>query len=95
METRIFSILAHHTALLVRRLLPFAFRFSGFANGFEFGFFLAGFFEPCFPLVRCFEGDSADFAFAEVGEDVLGGFLVVDPSAAEDCAAFFGYPFEP
>ena len=43
METRIFSILAHHTALLVRRLLPFAFCFSGFAYGFEFGFFLAGF----------------------------------------------------
>ena len=48
-----------------------------------------------FPIGSAFQGDSADFAFAEVGEDVLGGFLVVDPSAAEDCAAFFGYPLEP
>ena len=55
---------------------------------------MSGFFKPCFPLVRRFEGDSANFAFAEVGEDVFGGFLVVNPSAAEDCAAFFGYPFK-
>ena len=46
------------------------------------------------PLFGGFEGDAADLAIAEIGEGVFGGFLVVGAAAGQECAAFFGDPFE-
>ena len=34
-------------------------------------------------------------AVAEVGQDVFGRFLVIDASAAQQCAAPAPYPFQP
>ena len=46
-------------------------------------------------MVRGFQGDAADVAVAEVGQGVFGRFLVIDASAAQQCAAPAPYPFQP